>query len=157
MVSCIITYNSKKVVTVTKKDESEYYVRYFVLGGSYDNTFEEKIGGEVEYGQQEHYIKLKEVEQNGNGTKFAFVYFDDGRFYLRTLADTDRLENRKRLPQDIASNELDINTELDLDDRTMSIDNFDDPFITCTFIDDVHIYVNLFHAASFTTHHFVYN
>ena len=51
MVSCIITYDSKKVITVTKKDETEYYVRYFLLGGKYENIFEEKIGGEVEDGQ----------------------------------------------------------------------------------------------------------
>jgi hypothetical protein len=45
-------------------------------------TFEEKIAGT--------YIKLKEVEQNFNGSKFAIVYNDDGVFYLRTFGKQNR-------------------------------------------------------------------
>lgn len=48
-------------------------------------TFEEKIGGKA--GQ---YIKLKEVEQNSKGTKYAVVYNDDGVFYLRTFGKVTR-------------------------------------------------------------------
>jgi hypothetical protein len=47
IVSCIISYNSKKVVTVSKKNDQEYYVRCFLLSGTYENTFEEKLGGDV--------------------------------------------------------------------------------------------------------------
>ena len=187
MVSCIISYDSKSTVTVTKKNETEYYVRQFLLGGSYDNIFEECIGGDkallkapknsnakspLDYqddpdGDKEHYIKLKEIEQNADGTKFAFVYFDDGKFRLRTFDSyyykitkngvTDLREKKKRTPEEIAENELNINAELALDESTMAIDNFEDPFINCCFVDNKHIYVNLFHTQTFTVHHFVYN
>jgi len=56
IISCIITYNSKSAITVTKKNEREYYVKQYCLE-SYKLTFEEKIGGGTD-----QYIKLKEVE-----------------------------------------------------------------------------------------------
>ena len=56
IVSMIITYDSSKAITVTKKDDREYYVKQYDLE-SYELTFEEKIGG-----GPEQYIKLKEVE-----------------------------------------------------------------------------------------------
>jgi hypothetical protein len=42
IISCIITYNSKSVVTVTKQDDSNYYVKQYSLE-SYEKTFEEHI------------------------------------------------------------------------------------------------------------------
>ena len=44
IVSCMITYNSRSAVTVTKKSDREYYVKQYSLE-SYKQTFEEKIGG----------------------------------------------------------------------------------------------------------------
>ena len=96
IVSCIIGYNSKKVVTVSKKDDQEFYVRCFNLSGTFENTFEEKIGGETEEDEDDNYIKIKEVEQNFDGTKFAFVYFNDGKFFLRTFCDEDIEKNKIR-------------------------------------------------------------
>ena len=84
--SVIITYDSTKAVTVTKKNEREYYVKMYDLE-SYEMTFEEKIGGDAN-----DYIKLKEVEQNHNGSKFAIVYFNDGYFKLRNFEKTSRSE-----------------------------------------------------------------
>jgi len=84
--SVIITYDSTKAVTVTKKNEREYYVKMYDLE-SYDMTFEEKIGG-----GQDSYIKLKEVEQNSKGNKYAIVYFDDGNFRLRSFGKSSRTE-----------------------------------------------------------------
>ena len=43
-------------ITVTKKNEKEYYVNMYGLE-SYECVFEEKIGG-----GEKDYIKLKEVE-----------------------------------------------------------------------------------------------
>lgn len=54
--SVMITYDSSKAITVTKKDDREYYIKMYSLE-SYDMVFEEKIGGEPS-----DYIKLKEVE-----------------------------------------------------------------------------------------------
>ena len=79
IVSMIITYDSTKAVTVTKKNDREYYVKQYDLE-SYELTFEEKIGGGAD-----QYIKLKEVEQSPDGKKFAVVYNDDGKFFMRTF------------------------------------------------------------------------
>ena len=56
IISCMITYNSKAVVTVSKRNDQEYWVKIYDLV-SYELLFEEQIGG-----NPKNYIKLKEVE-----------------------------------------------------------------------------------------------
>lgn len=141
----MITYNSKSAVTVTKKDDREYYVKMYDLV-TYQQTFEEKIGG-----TDNSYIKLKEVEQNAAGDGFAIAYFDDGNFRIRTFGEKTRTE------AEIAAEELDVSKALGLDNHTMPIDNFPDPFITCTFVTDELLYANLYHTPTRTHHCFVYN
>ena len=109
-------------------------------------TFDEKIGG-----NKDNYIKLKEVEQNSTGNHFAIVYLDDGKFRLRTFGE------KQRLQEEIQQNELDINSILGIDTNTMPIDDFPEPFISCTFINNELIFVNLFHTSTLTHHHFFYN
>ena len=133
IVSVIITYNSKHAITVTKKSDEEYYVKQYSLS-NYQMIFEEKLGG-----GEDDYIKLKEVEQNTDGDYYAIAYMNDGYFKLRTFG------NYKRTQQQIEEEELDINKELGINNYTIPIDNFPDPFITCTFIDEIFIYVNLYH------------
>jgi len=145
IISCIISYNSKSAITVTKKSEREYYVKQYSLE-TYQLTFEEKVGG-----NPNQYIKLKEVEQNSRGDYFAIVYIDDGLFRLRTFGETTRTE------EEIEENELDINELLGINNFTIPIYNFPDPFITCTFVDDDWIFVNLFHQDTLTHHHFFFN
>lgn len=141
----IISYDSTRAITVTKKDDKEYYIKMYDLE-SYDMTFEEKVGGE-----DNDYIKLKEVEQNARGDKFAIVYFNDGNFRLRTFDKTTRSSDQ------IMSEELDINELLGINNYTMAISGFPDPYVTCCFIDDERIFVNLFYNFDLTHYHFIYN
>lgn len=54
--------------------------------------------------------------------------------------------------------ELDVNEALGgLNNHTVPIYNFPNPFITCTYIDEVVIFVNLFHSKTATHYHFFYN
>lgn len=144
IVTCMISYNSKYAITVTKKDDTEYYVKMYDLD-TYEQPFVEMIGGHGTY------IKLKEVEQNNAGDYFAIAYFDDGNFKVRTFGD------KLRTDDEIASEELDVNKEFNLDNHTMPIDNFPDPFITCTFVTDKLLFANLYHTPTRTHHSFVYN
>jgi hypothetical protein len=98
-------------------------------------TFEEIYGGIEDVS----YIKLKDIQQNKDGNCFAATYLDDGRFYLRTFKNVERTE------EEILENELDINKALGLNNHTMPIDNFYDPFIACCFVQNDLIFVNLFH------------
>ena len=145
IVSCNITYNSKLVIIVSKKDDRVSFIKMYSLA-NYSLVFEEKLGGEPK-----SYIKCKEVEQNNRGDFFCCVFIDDGNFKLRTFSD------QKRKEEEIFENELDINKKLGLDNHTMPIDNFPDPFITCCFINDTFIFVNLYHSPSTTHHSFIYN
>ena len=61
IISMIITYDSKKVIAVTKKDDSEQYIRQYDLE-TYEMTFSEKFGG-----NRLDFIKMKEVEQSSDG------------------------------------------------------------------------------------------
>ena len=56
IVSVIISYNSKKAITVTKKSDEEYWIKQYCLQ-SHHLSFEEKVGGDPD-----DYIKIKEVE-----------------------------------------------------------------------------------------------
>ena len=132
IISCMITYNSKSVLTVTKASDREYYIKQYSLE-SYALTFEEKIGG-----NEINYIKAKDVEQNSNGTKFMIVYYDDGYFKFRNFGETTRTL------EDIEDNELDINSELNINNHTMPISNFPEPFITCCFTSDNLAFISLF-------------
>ena len=145
IVSVMLTYNSKLAVTVTKKNDSEYWIKHYSLE-TYAQSFEEKVGGDVN-----DYIKLKEVEQNEDGTKFAIAYLNDGAFRLRVFGEVTRT------PEEIEADEVDINEELGLDNSTMPIHNFPDPFIVCTFVNNKIIYVCLFHNKTLTHHHFFWN
>lgn len=127
------------------KDERTYWVKQYNLE-SYAITFEEMIGG-----LEDSYIKLKEVEQNPSGNKFAITYIDDGIFKMRTFGEKNRTK------EEIAADEVNINEELGLNNYTMPINNFPDPFISCHFITDTLIFVNLFHNATLTHYHFFWN
>lgn len=103
-------------------------------------------------GNPENYIKLKEIEQNALGNKYAAAYIDDGKFRLRTF----NKETRK--PKEVKNNEFDINKALGgLDDYTMPIAGFPDPFIVCCFINDDLICVSLFHNKTLRHFHFIYS
>lgn len=86
IVTMAISFDSTRAITVTKKDDKESYIKMYDLN-TYELTFEEKIGGE-----RDQYIKVKEIEQNPQGTYYAIVYIDDGRFFLRTFGKTTRTQ-----------------------------------------------------------------
>ena len=75
----IISYNSKHVIISAKRDDHESIVKIYCLD-TYELIFEESFGG-----RQEDFIKLKEIEQNSDGTKFAIAYFNDGLFRVRVF------------------------------------------------------------------------
>ena len=69
IVQVFISYDSTRAITVTKKNEREYYVKMYDLE-TFELTFEECVKG--------RFIKLKDIEQASDGKKFGFVYNDDG-------------------------------------------------------------------------------
>lgn len=75
----MISYDSTRVIAVTKKNDTEYFIRQFCLIQS-KLVISERFGG-----TDESYIKMKDVEQNADGTKYAIAYFDNGLFKLRTF------------------------------------------------------------------------
>lgn len=145
IVTMSISYDSTRAITVTKEDDRTSYIKMYDLDTN-ELTFEEKIGG-----QPDQYIKVKEVEQNAAGKEYACVYFDDGIFKMRTFGKTTRSE------EEIKKNEVNFNKLFGINDYTMANGDFQDPFITCTWVGDDKIYVNFFHNHSKTHYHFLWH
>ena len=151
IVSCIITYDSKSAITITKASDFSYKVKQYSLE-NYISSFEEVYKGS--------YIKMKEIEQDEAGKVFAVPYFNNGVFKIRMFEipefETMDIKTQiKRTDAEIEKRELNINEALGLDDHTMPIDNFPDPFINCCFIDGKkhedgskvkYVFVNLFYS-----------
>ena len=145
IVSCMITYDSTRTILVTKEDDTAYHIRQFSL------TTQELVCTERYGGSANSYIKMKDVEQNAVGDRYAIAYIDDGNFKLRVFDKEPRTEEQA------LAKELDINKELGLNDYTMPIDGFGDPYITCTFVTDKILFVNLFHNGDSKHYHFFFN
>ena len=76
---------------------------------------------------------------------------DDGVFKIRTFGE------KTRSIEEIEMEELNINEAIGINDYTMPITNFPDPYITCVFVTDEIIFVNLFHNKDLCHHHFFYD
>ena len=79
------------------------------------------------------------------------MYIDDGKFRLRVF------EKETRDLETIQKEEFDINQAIGINDYTMPIQGFADPFCTCSFIDDDRIFVQLFYNHDLTHYHFIYD
>ena len=109
IVSVAISFDSKVAITITKRNEREYWIKMYSLT-EYTQVFGEMIGG-----GSDQYIKVKEIAQNERGDKYALVYFDDGKFRLRTF------DRSTRTKEQIDSNDVNINDILGIDDFTMVV------------------------------------
>jgi hypothetical protein len=140
--NAMILNDSSRTLTVTKASEKEYYIKMYSME-TQEIQFEEKISG--------NYIKLKDVESNAKSTKFAVVFNDDGVFKLRTFGRDTRSE------EEIKDSEINLNELIGIDDKTMAVSNFPDPFITCCFVNETTLFINLFYNFDCTHYHFYYD
>jgi hypothetical protein len=147
IINMAISFDSKVAITITMKNDRTYFIKMYSLE-SKEIVFEEMIGG-----GEKNYIKCKEIVQNDNATLFATSYIDDGKFFVRYMAKTEKV----RSPELIKSSTLDINSLLKLDDWTMIIDGFAEPFVSCCFVGLDTLFVFLFYTPKKTHYHFLYN
>lgn len=118
----------------------------------YSLTTSAKVFEEIIGGKPDQYIKMKEVAQNEVGDKYALVYFDDGKFLLRTFT-----RDRIRSPEEIAADEVDINKLININDDSMAITALPEPFITCCFINDDLLFIQLVFVPDQIHYHFLWN
>ena len=83
---------------------------------------------------------------------FAISYIDDGEFRLRVFDEKQRAS-----VVEIEANEFNINKELGLDNYTIPFEGFDDPLITCCFVNNDRIFINLFCNYYLMHYHFMYD
>ena len=70
---------------------------------------------------------------------------------MRTFGKKSRSKNA------IEKNEFLINEALDINDHTMCNADFPDPCMTCCFITDTTLFVNVFHNKLLMHYHFIYD
>ena len=79
------------------------------------------------------------------------MFVDDGVFKMRTFGQTTRDS------WEIEQNEVNFNEKLGINNYTMPIDDFYDPFITCCFITDNLIFVALHYTFNQMHYHFIWD
>lgn len=84
LISMDISYDSTKAIAVTKESDQCSCIKMYGLEEPHVLTFSETIHGT--------YIKLKEVEQNDEGSLFCIGYSDDGYFRVRIFTQEERTE-----------------------------------------------------------------
>jgi hypothetical protein len=140
--NAMILMDSSRTLTVTKASEQQYFIKMYSME-TQELQFEEEFSGT--------YIKMKDVETNGSSTEFAVVFNDDGVFKLRTFGrDT-------RTPDQIRASEVNLNELIGIDDKTMAVSNFPDPFVTCCFVQEKVLFINLFYSYECTHYHFYFD
>ena len=158
IVSAMITYDSTRVVTCTKDDDIHYVIKQYDLTNYNKSTFEEHYRGQ--------YIKMKDVEQNSKGDYYHVVYMDDGKFRIRHFGKDSDINVAYESPCQKADNNanaegyyFDINKNplLNMNDFTIPIAGFSDPYITSAFIDNDRIFVSLFHNVELKHYQFIYS
>ena len=138
----MITNDSTSVFTVTKKNDEESWIRAYNIDTK-QIVFEEQILGT--------YVKIKELEQTDDAQLFAAAFIDDGAFKIRTFRKSTRSQ------AEIEEEELNLNEELELNGKTDVVFSLPDPFITCTFVGNDLLFVNLFETHTGSHHHFFYH
>ena len=128
-----------ETITVTKSSERESLIKFFSLENK-NVVYEQRIAGD--------FIKVKEVEQNPNGRLFAVAFFDDGLFRVR-IFDVS-LKNKE-------VDEVKVNELIGLDRSTMVCPDFPDPYITCCWVDEYRLFINLFHPNTVSHYHFIWD
>jgi hypothetical protein len=134
-----ISSQKSEIITVDKASEKESQIKIYSLKTK-NKVYQQKIFGD--------FIKMKEAEQNPNGKIFAAAFFDDGLFRIRIFNTSLSAEK---------AYEVKINELLGLDRSTMVISDFPDPFITCCWVDEYGLFVNLFHPKTLTHYHFIWD
>ena len=76
---------------------------------------------------------------------------DNGKFRMRIFGKEQRTKKEIKL-QEVKFNEM-----FGLNNYSMPIDEFPDPFINCCFINDDQIFVNFFHNHNLTHYHLIWN
>ena len=143
ILSVIITYDSSRVVTVTKENDVHCVIKQYNLHDNNKLTFEEHYYGT--------YLKMKEVEQNDKGNLFHVCYMDDGVFKIRIFNKDEPAD------KDDQNKGFNINEVLGLNNYTIPVAGFPDPYITSCFIDNDRIFVNLFHNVELKHYQFIYS
>jgi len=77
----MMAYDTSRVLSVNKSSDAEYFVQHIGLKDK-EIICKESFSGE--------FIKVKDVQQNAAGTKYAVMFFDDGLFKIRTFGQETR-------------------------------------------------------------------
>lgn len=113
IIDIIINQIGDRVVCLLKESDTKYIIKQYCLE-TYQCLNHMEIAGD--------YIKANKIEQNEQGDMFSVAYLDDGYWKLLVFNFTDVIVD------------FDINSHFNIDNSTMPVMGFDQPFSTCCFL-----------------------
>jgi hypothetical protein len=119
-----------------KEDDSTFIVNQYSIE-NYETLNHLEIRGE--------FIKANKIEQNEAGNLFCVAYIDNGLWRFVVF-------NKNEVVTD-----FDVNTEFNIDNYTVPIMGFSQPFASCCFLSNNNIFFNFFYRPTKTHNHFVFN
>jgi|TARA_B110000285_G_C15101778_1_gene605411 hypothetical protein len=132
-----IAYDSTAALAIVTAGDEHFELQSWSLR-AFHNIFKKEYKGT--------YIKMNLVEQNIAGNIFAVAYQDNGRFYVSVVDNKGgELDN------------LDVTEHLGLDTLSKPITGFWEPMITCCFIENDDLFIQVYHRLHKKQYHFTYS
>jgi len=139
VITCIISYDSKHVVTLSVDERLEHGQVTCTSLQTYEEVFKIDIKGD--------WVVMNEIEQNIPGQVFAVPYSDNGKLSLLVVKNTGEVVST-----------IEINPICGLgDDCCKPIIGQPNPMVTACFDHNDDIYVSAFHREERMCHFFLYS
>ena len=89
---------------------------------------------------------MNQIEQNDAGEIFSLCYQDSGEYFCLVIDNTG-----------IVLDKIEIMDILQIDMLSTPIDGFHEPLITCSFLNNDVIFIQMYHRKEKVEYHFHYN
>ena len=138
IINCIITYDSKHVISLSVDDRTIHskIVEHDLV------TFEQKFELDI----KGSWVVMNEIEQNNDGAVFCVPYSDNGSLTALIFDNTGKVLDT-----------LDLNKEFSVEPESKPIFGFFYPMVTACFVKDDNIFISAYLRESFTQYNSIYS
>lgn len=138
IINCIITYDSKHVISLSVDDRTiNCKITEHDLV-TFERIFELDVKGS--------WVVMNEIEQNNEGNVFCVPYSDNGKITALVFSNKGQVIDT-----------LDLNEQFSMDTDSKPIFGFFNPMVTCCFVKDDNIFISAYHRDTFTQYNSIYS
>ena len=137
IVSLIINYPPTRIIALMQASNQLWKLSQYDLNSNKLIT---------EHAIEGTYILSQTIKQDTTGTRFGLTYLDDGEFHFMMCDLEDKLFD------------FNINKHFGIDNETMPIKGFYNPFVLFCFIDNcTKAFITFFQRKNLTQYHFMFD